>query len=68
MTPEQAAVYVQAQTVSAQIRLAAMVAENRQRDINGHSLAYDEASFMKLEHEFCIGHNAVMGLFIQANN
>ena len=52
--------YIQAQVACALIELEGMKAENRQREIEGKSLAYTEAAFDALLHRYAITHNDVM--------
>lgn len=67
MTPEQAAAFIQAQTVCAAAEIAAMQAANRAREEQGHSHAYGEDAFRDVPNEFGIGHNSVLELFRSAN-
>ena len=64
MTPEQQAAYVNAQAASALIEMYAMCSTNHERMIRNEALAYDEKAFLELQSKYCIGHNAVLGLFI----
>lgn len=68
MTPEQAAVYVAAQTAFFNCRVAGMQAENQHRLANGWGVVYGEDAFDKVASEFgvTIGHNAVITLFGEA--
>lgn len=50
-------VYFQMQMLQAEIRMNAMIAENKQREIQGESLAYTEYAFIKLIEEYGIHHN-----------
>jgi len=43
-----------------QITMEAMKAENKQRELEGKSLAYTEKQFIDLINEFGIHHNAVL--------
>lgn len=63
MTPEQKAAYVQAQAVAALATIEGMKAANVERLNQGYALAYDEASFDGVAENYCISHNAVIGLF-----
>jgi len=67
MTPEQAAAFVHSQSVCAQAHMAAMHAENHERDLNGHTHAHDFAAFQAVPDEFGISSNAVISLFKEAN-
>lgn len=67
MTPEQAAAFINAQTVCAHSELAAMQEANHARAQMGEAHAYDEAAFRAVQDQFCIGHNAVLGLFREIN-
>jgi ABC-type uncharacterized transport system ATPase component len=63
MGEEQKAAFLMAQTVAAQIELAAMQAENETRTMQGYSLAYSEEDFLALIGKYGIGHNqAIMTL------
>jgi hypothetical protein len=66
MTPEQAAAYVHAQAVAAQIEMEAMKAENRRREDQGKSLAYGEEEFASLIDKYGLHHNAVITIFNNA--
>lgn len=52
---------MRSQIACAEIELAAMVAENMQRQIEGKSLAYSEKSFIDVIDKYGIHHNAVVG-------
>lgn len=72
MTPEQAAAFVIAQAVSALAELEAMKQANAEwahvRDANLPSGApYNETDFRTLDRRYCIGHNAVLQCFQDAN-
>ena len=53
------ALYVKSQIVCAEIEMNAMIAENKQREIEGKSMAFTEEHFMKLLEQYEINHNAV---------
>ena len=63
MTPDQSAAYVHAQVACAMAELFSMLAANTERQMQGLSPAYDEGAFMALQEKYCVGHNAVIGLF-----
>jgi len=63
VTPVQAAAFVNAQSVSAQIELAAMHAANHAREQQGHSHAYDEGAFLGLLTQYHISHDEVIEIF-----
>jgi len=65
MTTQQSAAFINAQTTLVNIRLHTMLEENRQRERQGHSPAYVESDFEKLEEEAVsvIGHNTCISLF-----
>jgi DNA polymerase I-like protein with 3'-5' exonuclease and polymerase domains len=67
MTPDQAAAFIQSQTVCATAEIAAMHAENRQRELNGHTHAHDDASFREVPVQFGITYNEVVSVFRDAN-
>ena len=46
--------------LQAEIRMQAMIAANKEREINGEALAYDEKAFTGLIDEFGIHHNALI--------
>ena len=66
MTQAQAAAFINSQVAIFQCRLEGMKAENRQREVCGHSPAYTEEAFSELEAEFSsvISHNAVIQTFL----
>jgi hypothetical protein len=68
MTPEQAAAFVQSQTACAMAEIASMHAENREREMQGHTHAYDCCAFRAVPDEFGIGHNSVLSIFQSANS
>jgi hypothetical protein len=68
MTPEQAAAFVQSQTACAMANIASMHAENRERELQGHTHAYGPDAFRSVPDQFGIGHNAVVILFQEANS
>ena len=68
MTPEQVAAFVQSQTACAMAEIASMHAENREREMQGHTHAYDGAAFRAVPDEFGIGYNSVVGMFRDANS
>ena len=49
--------YFKMNMLQAEIRMNAMIAENKQREIMGESMAYTEKSFMDLIDEHGIHHN-----------
>jgi hypothetical protein len=44
--------------LQAEIEMNAMIAENKQREVFGHSMAYGDQSFMNLIEKYEIHHNA----------
>lgn len=50
--------YFQMNMLQAEIEMNAMIAENKQREHLGKSLAYDEKAFMDLIEKYNIHHNA----------
>lgn len=50
--------YFQMQMLQAEIEMNAMIAENKQREIEGKSMAYTEKSFIDLIENYSIHHNA----------
>jgi hypothetical protein len=63
MTPEQRAAYVNAQTAAALIELESMKAANREREMHGHALAWNEEAFLELIEKYGLHHNALMRMF-----
>ena len=55
--------YTMGQCVLALAKIEGMKAENKVRELNGMSLAYDEDSFMSAMDEFRIDHNSVISAF-----
>jgi hypothetical protein len=49
--------YFKMQMLQAEIEMNAMIAENKQREILGHSMAYNEKDFMDLIDRYGIHHN-----------
>lgn len=60
MNPEERVAFINAQVACALIDLAGMQAENRQREMEGKSLAYTEDAFQVMKRGYCIDHNAVV--------
>ena len=60
MNDEQNLVYIKSQLLCAEIEMNAMIAENKQREILGQSMAYTEDAFMKLIEKYGIYHNAIV--------
>ncbi len=58
MDPERELVYFKMQLLQAEIRMNGMIAENKQREVLGQSMAYTEEDFVKLIDEYRIHHNA----------
>lgn len=50
--------YFQMQLLQAEIAMNGMIAANKQREIEGKSLAYSEDSFLNLISKYGIYHNA----------
>lgn len=63
MTKEQAAAYVYAQAVAANALLQSMITANDIAFRNGEPYVYDEEDFQTIETDYCISHNAVIGLY-----
>jgi len=51
-------VYFEMQLMQARIRMEGMIAANKEREISGESLAYNEKAFTDLIEECNIHHNA----------
>lgn len=60
MTNEENLIFLKSQITCAIIELEAMKAENKQREIEGKSLAYDEESFLSLINKYGLGHNTII--------
>lgn len=58
MDSERELVYFKMQLLQAEIRMNGMIAENKQREVLGQSMAYTEEDFVKLIDEYRIHHNA----------
>jgi len=63
MTDEQKAAYVYAQAVCAIAEIEGMKALNMQRNVLGHSMAYDDEAFFGVIDKYGISHNAVLTTF-----
>lgn len=61
MTPEQKAAYVIAQAACAMAEIAAMQARNAR--FSGPDKYHEPKDFDAVIEKYCIGHNAVIGLF-----
>jgi hypothetical protein len=59
-TPEKRIAYINAMVTCANIELAGMIAENKQREIKGESMAYVEDDFKRIILTHGIHHNAVI--------
>lgn len=60
MNEEQSLIYLKGIILQAEIRMQAMIVANKEREINGEALAYNEQSFLDLINEFGIHHNALI--------
>lgn len=60
MTPEQKAAYIQSQATSAMIEALGMQALNKERELRGESMAYDDVAFDKLIEKYGLDHNTVV--------
>ena len=65
MTPEQSAAYIISQVACAMSEMFSMQAANLERADRGEGVAYGEEAFMAVQEKYCIGHNAVLGMFQQ---
>jgi len=65
MTPEQRAAFIMAQTAMLQAELALMQAANKEREMNGYSIAYGEEQFGDLlrKYEPVLGLSSVIEFF-----
>jgi hypothetical protein len=54
------AAYINAQATCAMIEAMGMQAENKQREIQGYSIAYDDKAFFDLIEKYGIHHNATV--------
>jgi len=50
-------VYFEMNMLQAEIKMQGMIAENKIKELNGHSLAYNEKAFRDLIEEYNIHHN-----------
>lgn len=50
--------YFKMQLLQAEIRMQAMIAENKQREILGQAMKYNDKDFMNIIEEYRIHHNA----------
>lgn len=57
MDNEHEILYFKMQMLQAEIEMNAMIAENKQREILGQSLAYSESAFLALIERYGIHHN-----------
>ncbi len=60
MNDEQRLIYVRGILLQAEIEMQAMIAENKIREAEGKSLAYDEEAFMDLIKRYGVHHNALV--------
>jgi len=58
MDADRELVYFKMQLLQAEIVMNGMIAENKQREIEGNSMAYTEEAFRELIEEYNIYHNA----------
>jgi hypothetical protein len=63
MTPEQRVAYVAAQTAAALIEMEAMKAANKEREMHGYALAWDEGAFLALITKYGLDGNTIVKLF-----
>jgi len=66
MTLEQSAAYVHAKSVAAQAEIEAMKAANAYREMQGHTIAYDEESFLAIIDRYGLHSKAIMTLYGEA--
>ena len=60
MSEEQNLVYMRGVLLQAEIEMNGMIAENKQREILGQSMAYVEEDFARLINECGVYHNALI--------
>lgn len=60
MDETQRAAFLISQAAAAMIEALGMVADNQERQANGHALAYDGEAFQGVIDRFGIGHNAAV--------
>lgn len=58
-------VYAMGMQLQAYIEVQGMIAENKQRELNGEALAYDNAAFQDVILEHGIHHNALVEMMQQ---
>lgn len=63
MNDEQKAAFIMAQAACLNAEIAGMVAENMQREVLGHSMAYGEEAFVAAVNRSHCHHNAVLMFF-----
>ena len=63
MTPEQKVAYVAAQTAAAMIELESMKAANREREMHGYALAWNEDMILSLIEKYGLDGNSIISLF-----
>jgi len=68
MTPEQAAAYIKAQAVAAEIEMHGMIVTNHECIRDNHPLQYRQPDFENLILKYGIYHNGVMKLFNEVNS
>lgn len=54
-------VYIFGMAVGAMIEMQAMIAANKERENQGLALAYDETAFTKLQEDYQLYHNSILG-------
>jgi len=64
MTPEQKAAFIFSCSISAQIEMEGMKAENLFRERQGQSPAYGEDAFFNLIKKHGIEHNSIINFFL----
>lgn len=60
MNDEQNLIYIKGMLLQAEIKMQSMIAENKQREIEGKSMAYTEKDFLYLIDEFGVHHNSLV--------
>lgn len=63
MSEEMRVVYVRGLLLAAEIEMNAMIAENKQREALGQSMAYTDDQFMALIEKYGVSHNAMLSNF-----
>jgi len=67
MNEDQKLIYLRGQILCAEIEMQGMLAENKQREAVGASMAYVESDFQMLFSKYAITHNAILHEFFPSS-